>query len=134
MSKEISKAKDTKTKEISKQTNKKSSTKSSSRTKEISKSKGVTQKQNELLSEHKGFTDKEWDKLPVCPKCKLKSKTELIRIDTNYICGITHYHREHPQYICICRSCAKKLSDVVDKWLGKEYPIKWEINTEKDCD
>ena len=121
-------------------TTKSSSTKDSSRSKEVSNAKEKTpgakevsktelpklKNKDNLPEGYEMFSKREYDKLEVCPKCKKKIKTEPVRINTNYICGVVHYHRVHPEHIYLCRDCAKKLSDVVDKWLGTEYPSKWD--------
>ena len=66
------------------------------------------------------YTDKELGKMNKCCKCGSIIKCDGVKIDTNYICGIADYHREHPRRVVLCRECAMKLSKVVDKWFDGE--------------
>lgn len=72
---------------------------------------------------------KQLDKLKECKKCHGKILADPYRIDTNLIAGLVSTHREHPRYVDLCAKCAKELSDVVDNWLGEDYPTKWEDNS-----
>lgn len=72
------------------------------------------------------LTTTQYDKLKNCKKCGKKIISDPYRIDTNLIAGLCSQHRLHPQYVELCRDCAKELSDMVDNWLGVDYPSKWE--------
>lgn len=74
------------------------------------------------------LSEKQLEKLKTCKKCGTKIITDSYRIDTNVLTAISSQHREHPRYIELCRDCAKKLSVIVDNWLGKDYPTKWDNN------
>lgn len=69
---------------------------------------------------------KQLDKLKECKKCHGKILADPYRVDTNLIAGLVSTHREHPRYIDLCSKCARELSDLIDNWLGEDYPTKWE--------
>lgn len=73
---------------------------------------------------------KQLEKLKECKKCKNKIVADPYKIDTNLIAGLVSTHREHPRYINLCRQCAKELSDMIDNWLGEDYPTKWQDNSD----
>ncbi len=55
---------------------------------------------------------------PLCDCCQQEIYCQPHRIDTNMISAqVADYHRESPRWVNLCSSCAKKLSDTVDKWL-----------------
>lgn len=55
---------------------------------------------------------------PLCDCCQQEIYCQPHRIDTNMISAqVADYHRESPRWVNLCSSCAKKLSNTVDKWL-----------------
>lgn len=74
------------------------------------------------------LSDKQLEKFKTCRKCGGKIISDPYRVDTNLICGLVSTHRLHPRYVELCKDCAKALSDLVDNWLGENYPTKWENN------
>ena len=78
----------------------------------------------------KKIDKKQLDKLKDCKKCHGKILADPYRIDTNLIAGLNSAHREHPRYINLCRKCARELSDLIDNWLGEEYPTKWQDHSD----
>ena len=75
-----------------------------------------------------GLSDKQVEKMKKCKKCGEVILGDPHRVDTYQVTGVSPWHREHPRYVELCGNCAKELSELVDNWLGKDYPTKWEDN------
>lgn len=81
--------------------------------------------ENEYIA---GLSDKQVEKMKKCKKCGEVILGDPHRVDTYQVTGVSPWHREHPRYVELCGNCAKQLSELVDNWLGKDYPTKWENN------
>jgi hypothetical protein len=56
------------------------------------------------------------EKYPICERCGKKVPSSLIIMNMTSLTGKASWHREIPDKPKVCDECAKKLSDLVDKW------------------
>lgn len=64
----------------------------------------------------------------VCQRCNKEFNTQPYSLNTNYITGLSSWHREMPEKIKVCKDCCLELSNVVDKWYLEKGKNKFENN------
>ena len=70
-----------------------------------------------LIETSKVPPKKNKEKYNICERCGETVYCDPVKIDLNFVLGLSEYHRESKRYVKICMNCAKELNSIVDNWL-----------------
>lgn len=69
------------------------------------------------LTIHEMPLKKNKEKYNICERCGETVYCDPVKIDLNFVLGLSEYHRESKRYVKICMKCAKELNSIIDNWL-----------------